>query len=62
MVTPFLVLNDKILNVAVVKHSNMMKPSLPRTLRLKNCTITIHCFDLGSFNFHLNTFFFITPL
>ena len=29
MVTPFLVLNDKILNVAVVKHSNMMKPSLP---------------------------------
>jgi hypothetical protein len=29
MVTPFLVLNDKILNAAVVKHSNMMKPSLP---------------------------------
>jgi hypothetical protein len=29
MVTPFLVLNEIILNFAVVKHNNMMKPSLP---------------------------------
>jgi hypothetical protein len=35
MVHPFLVLIDIILNFAVVKHNNMMKPSLPYNIDTK---------------------------
>jgi len=42
MVTPFLVLNDKILNFAVVKHNNMMKPNI-ETKKLYYCSLLMDC-------------------